>query len=258
MWEEPCISGEKGSGTVFFSGCNLHCVYCQNYEISTARIGKTVSDERLAQIFLSLRDKGALNINLVTPDHYSDRLIPVIENARGKGLDIPIVYNTSGYVLHSQIERLRDSVDIYLTDFKYINPKTALKYSNAPDYPETAMAAIDEMVRQKGGCEFDENGIMTRGVIIRYLLLPGYCEEGKEIISYIHSHFGDSVYISIMNQYTPIRTFKQYPELNKRVSREEYDELVDFAVGIGVENGFIQEGETADESFIPSFDYEGL
>ena len=258
MWEEPCISGESGSGTVFFSGCPLKCIYCQNYAISDCSSGIRISDERLAEIFIELQDNGANNINLVTPTHYTLSVINAVKSAREKGLKIPVVYNCSGYEKAETVEMLKDTVDIYLVDFKYIRRETAQRYSSAPDYPETAKKALEYMFRQVGKPVFDENGIMTKGIIARHLILPEHEEEAKEIVGYLFDTYGHDIFISIMNQYTPVRHFDDYPELNRRVSAEEYDHVIDFAVDIGVENAFVQDGEAASESFIPCFDGRGI
>lgn len=257
MWEEPCISGERGSGTVFFSGCPLRCVYCQNYQIARAKQGSYISNERLAEIFLELQEKGAHNINLVTPTHYTPQIIDALENAKKSGLRLPIVYNCSGYEKVETLRMLDGLVDIYLTDFKYIDSKPAKRYSAAEDYPQVVKAALAAMVRQIGDSQFDEDGMMTKGVIVRHLLLPGYTEDAKAIVKYVYDTYGDKVFLSLMNQYTPLEPVVNYPEINRRVTEQEYDELVNYAIDIGVENGFIQEGETADESFIPAFGGEG-
>lgn len=257
-WEEPCISGENGSGAVFFSGCGLHCVYCQNREISNGESGKEISIERLAQIFLELRQKGANNINLVTPTHYLPHIIEAVRLAKSKGLRLPIVYNTSGYEKVESLRMLEGVVDIFLPDFKYRDPEPAQKYSRAPDYFDVAAAALDEMVRQAGTPQFDENGMMQKGVIVRHLILPGHTGDSKDIVRYLYERYGDKIYISLMNQYTPMKSVSSIPELNRKLSDKEYDEVVDYAVSIGVENGFIQEGGTAEESFIPPFDNEGV
>lgn len=258
MWEEPCISGENGSGTVFFSGCTLRCVYCQNYDIARASSGKEITKERLVQIFLELQEKGANNINLVTPTHYTKQIIWAVQTAKKNGLNIPIVYNCSGYEKVETLRLLDGIVDIYLTDFKYMDEMLAERYSKAKDYPEVAKAALAEMVRQTSEAEFDEEGMMKKGVIIRHLLLPGYMENAKAVVKYVYETYKDQVYLSLMNQYTPLPQVKEYPEIDRKVTEEEYEELVDYAIEIGVENGFIQEGETAEESFIPEFDHEGI
>ena len=258
MWEEPCISGETGSGAVFFSGCPLRCVYCQNYSIAHGEVGKEISVERVAEIFLELQKKQAANINLVTPTHYTPQIIEAVTLARAQGLAIPIVYNCGGYEKVQTLQRLEGIVDIYLTDFKYMEPETAKRYSHAPDYPAVVKAALSEMVRQTGEAQFSEDGMVKRGVIVRHLLLPGHLKEAKAVVSYVHETYGDQVFLSLMNQYTPLPHVKDWPEINRRVTKREYDRLVDHAVSIGVENGFIQEGKTAKESFIPAFDGEGL
>ena len=253
MWEEPCISGENGSGTIFFSGCNLRCVYCQNHEISRGMAGKSITVEELSELCLMLQEKGANNINLVTPTHYIYDIRDAVLMAKKVGLTIPVVYNSSGYELMEMIENTGDFIDIFLVDFKYIKEETALRYSKAKDYPEVVKKAIASMVRQTGRCEFDERGIMKKGVIVRHLLLPKHVTEGKEIIKYLYDTYGDSVFISIMNQYTPVSNLTDYPEINRRVTKREYNRLVNYAITLGVENAFIQEGDTAKESFIPSF-----
>ena len=258
MWEEPCISGEAGSGTVFFSGCSLRCVYCQNYNIAHAKTGKPVTKARLSEIFLELQEKGANNINLVTPTHYTPEIVWAVKEAKARGLKLPIIYNCSGYENVETLKMLEGIVDIYLTDFKYMDSMIAKKYSRAEDYPEIAKAALKEMVRQTGEAEFSEEGIMQKGVIVRHLLLPGYLDNAKAVVKYVYDTYGDRVFLSLMNQYTPLPQVKKYPEINRRVTEEEYEELVDFAIELGVENGFIQEGETAEESFIPEFNNEGV
>ena len=258
MWEEPCLSDVEGSGTVFFSGCNLGCVFCQNHSIAAADTGRSISEERLAEIFLELQDKGANNINLVTPTHYLPTIILSLIQAKEQGLRLPIVYNTSGYEKVETLKCLEGLVDVWLPDFKYWDSSLSAKYSHAPDYPEYAKKAIAEMVRQAGEPVFDEKEHMVRGVIVRHLLLPGHLADSKRVIRYLYEEYGDRIFLSIMNQYTPMPGMEKYPELNRRVTEAEYDALVDYAIDLGVENGFIQEGETAEESFIPAFDYEGL
>lgn len=260
-WEEPCISGEQGSGAVFFSGCALHCVFCQNADIANGTAGKEITRERLAEIFLELQQKGANNINLVTPGHFAPQIVWALERAKQQGLTVPIVYNTSSYENVDTIKSLEGLVDIYLPDFKYMDAKLSAKYSHAPDYSGVAKAAIAEMVRQTGSAEFyenDEDGLMRRGTIVRHLILPGCTEDSKAVIRYLYETYGDRIYISIMNQFTPLAGVEKYPEINRRVTETEYDEVVDYAIGLGVEHGFIQEGGTAEESFIPQFDGEGV
>ena len=261
FWEEPCISGDAGSGAVFFSGCPLHCVFCQNENIANGTVGKEISVERLAEIFLELQEKGANNINLVTPGHFVPQITKALDLAKQEGLKLPIVYNTSSYETVETIKRLEGYVDIYLPDFKYMSPGLSKKYSHAPDYVEVAKAAIAEMVRQTGKAVFvngDEDNLILRGTIVRHLTLPGCMEDSMQILKYLHETYGDMIYISIMNQFTPLSNLEKYPELNRRITDEEYETLVDYAIEIGIENGFIQEGNTAEESFIPAFDCEGV
>ncbi len=258
VWEEPCISGCQGSGAVFFSGCPLGCIYCQNREISRGQKGVEISEERLAEIFLELSAKGAANINLVTPTHYTPEILRAVRMARTKGLSLPIVYNCSGYEKPETLRSLEGTVDIYLTDFKYMDGEMARNYSRAADYPEIAKKALAEMVRQQGEPAFLPDGRMERGVIVRHLLLPGHVRNAKAVVKYVYETYGNQVYLSLMNQYTPLFPIPAYPNLNRRVTRREYGRLVDYALSLGVEQGFIQEGETAKKSFIPGFDGEGL
>lgn len=261
FWEEPCISGDAGSGAVFFSGCPLHCVFCQNENIANGTVGKEISVERLAEIFLELQEKGANNINLVTPGHFVPQITKALDLAKQEGLKLPIVYNTSSYETVETIKRLEGYVDIYLPDFKYMSPGLSKKYSHAPDYAEVAKAAIAEMVRQTGKAVFvngEEDNLILSGTIVRHLTLPGCMEDSMQILKYLHETYGDMIYISIMNQFTPLSNLEKYPELNRRITDEEYETLVDYAIEIGIENGFIQEGNTAEESFIPAFDCEGV
>ena len=258
MWEEPCISGKEGSGAVFFAGCSLGCVYCQNREISGGKSGLEISVSRLADIFLELQDQNANNINLVTAGHYLPQVIAALQEAKKKGLQIPVVYNSSGYEKAEMIKLLEGLVDVYLPDFKYLDPALAKQYSSAEDYPERAKAALAEMVRQKPVPQFDHRGIMTEGVIVRHLLLPGHVKEAKHVISYLHENYGNKIYISMMNQYTPVEAVAEDKLLCRRVTKREYGRLLDYASEIGVTQGFYQEGETAKESFIPAFDCEGV
>ena len=261
FWEEPCISGDAGSGAVFFSGCPLHCVFCQNENIANGTVGKEISLERLVDIFLELQEKGANNINLVTPGHFVPQIVKALDQAKKEGLTLPVVYNTSSYETVETIKMLEGYVDIYLPDFKYMSPVLSKKYSHAPDYAEVAKAAIAEMVRQTGKAVFvngDEDNLILRGTIVRHLTLPGCMEDSMQILKYLHETYGDMIYISIMNQFTPLSNLEKYSELNRRITDEEYETLVDYAIEIGIENGFIQEGDTAEESFIPAFDCEGV
>lgn len=325
FWEEPCISGTNGSGAVFFCGCSLQCVFCQNREIATGQAGIEIPKERLAEIFLELQEQHANNINLVTPGHYAPHIIAAVESARQQGLRIPIVYNTGSYETVDTIRSLEGIVDVYLPDFKYMDAALAEKYSHAKDYPSAAKAAIAEMVRQQpqarfvpevqagaekaAGAKVDELGqsaaglkvdevrqsatglgsnawkqrecslsvesqcgsdsdteqkaqtqiqVMTAGVIVRHLLLPGMLYDSKHILKYLYEQYGNQIYYSLMSQYTPLAHVKDYPELTKRVSEEAYAHLVHYAEQLGITNGFTQEREVAEESFIPHFDCEGV
>ncbi|MCI8388728.1 MAG: radical SAM protein [Clostridiales bacterium] len=262
MWEEPCISGNEGSGTVFFCGCTLGCVYCQNAEISRRRSthGKIITVEQLADCFLNLQSQHANNINLVTPTMFSPHITSAISIARSRGLTIPVVYNTSGYERCEIISSLAGSVDIWLPDFKYLSSELAAKYSNASDYPDHAKSALRSMVDIAGSCKFDERGMMTRGVIVRHLLLPWQLNESIKVIEYLYSEYGNDIYYSLMSQYTPVSTLdrESYPELNRRVTTYEYNKLIEYALSLGIKNAYIQDGRSAKESFIPSFNGEGL
>lgn len=258
MWEEPCISGAEGSGAVFFSGCSLKCIYCQNRDIAIGKVGKPISVERLVDIFLELEEKGANNINLVTPTHYVPHIAEAIRKALDKGFGLSFVYNTGNYEKVETLQMLEGLVDVYLPDCKYFSGELAGEYSNAPDYFPVAMRGIEEMLRQVGRPQFNERGIMTRGVIVRHLVLPGHARDSKRVMRELHEHFGDSIYISIMNQYTPMEALKGDPLLGRTLKRGEYEDVVDYAIALGITNGFVQEEGTSKESFIPTFDYEGI
>lgn len=259
MWEEPCISGQNGSGTVFFSGCSLGCVYCQNHAIASGRAGRAVSIERLSEIFLELQEKGAHNINLVTPTHFIPQIAEGLTLAKNNGFSLPVVYNTGSYEKAESLKLLDGLIDIYLPDLKYHSSELSQRYSQAADYFLYASQAIAEMFRQVGRPVFDDaSGLMKRGMIIRHLVLPGCVRDSKKILKYLYRTYGDAVYISILNQFTPVPGLDNYPELNRAITDREYNAVVDFAVSLGIENGFIQEGGTASESFIPPFDGEGI
>jgi putative pyruvate formate lyase activating enzyme len=277
MWEEPCISGKRGSGTVFFSGCNMGCVFCQNRKISRGETGKYISTERLSEIFFELRDKGANNINLVTGDMFIPSIREAIGIAKRDGFDLPFLLNTSSYLNVETIKSLEGYIDIYLPDFKYIRDEDAVRYSNAPGYPRAASAAIEEMVRQHPVCEFkaessvsdipdkpdnskctQDNMIMKKGVVIRHLLMPGMLIQAKMIVHALYRKYGDSVYISLMNQFTPNGELADFPEINRKVTGYEYHSLVEYARNLGITNCFVQVGDTAKESFIPEFDCRGV
>ncbi len=258
MWEEPCISGKEGSGAIFFSGCSLGCDYCQNRSISRGERGKAVTVEKLAEIMISLQEQNANNINLVTAGHYAPQTAEALYLAKKKGLRIPVVYNSSGYEKPETLRLLSGLVDVFLPDFKYLGPELSGKYSRAEDYGARAKEALKEMLRQTGSPCFDERGMIERGVIVRHLLLPGHVEESKRVVEYLYKTYGNQIYISIMNQYTPMPAMAKDPLLSRRVTKREYDRLVEYALSLGVEQGFIQEGETAKENFIPEFNGEGV
>lgn len=253
LWEEPIISGTAGSGTIFFSHCNLKCVFCQNKKISTDGYGKIVSQERFQELCLELQGLGAHNINLVTPTHYVPQIVSSLQNIKGKELKIPIVYNTSSYENVETIQLLDSTVDIYLADLKYYDDQLARNYSHCKDYFHYASFAIAEMFKQTGPFVI-ENDLLKRGVIVRILILPEHIEDAKKIISYLYQTYQDTIILSIMNQYTPVVNNKSYKNLNRKVSEEEYQEVITFAEDLGITYAFIQEGETQSESFIPHFD----
>mgnify|MGYP004469042153 FL=1 len=257
-WEEPCISGKRGSGAVFFSGCSLHCVFCQNREISDGKEGKVISKERLSDIFMELADKGANNINLVTPGQYIPDIVWAVNDAKSRGMKLPIIYNTSGYENVTELKLLEGIVDVYLPDFKYMDSALSAMYSRAKDYPSVAKQALSEMVRQQPDVVIDDaTGLIQKGVIVRQLLLPGHVNDAKAVLKYLYDTYHDHVYISMMSQFTPI-ALNDYPEINRTVTRREYERLVDYALEIGITNAFIQEGDVAKDSFIPAFDCEGV
>ena len=258
QWEEPCISGTSGSGTVFFSNCNMRCVFCQNHTISHEGIGKTVSINHLSEIFLEQQKKGAYNINLVTPTHYVPQIIEALKLAKNKGLKIPILYNSNAYENIDTIKALSGFIDVYLPDLKYYRNKYALRYSKSPNYFNVASEVITEMVSQVGTAKFDADGIIQKGVIIRHLMLPGLLFDSKKVIDFIYSTFDNSVYISLMNQYTPMYKAANYPEINKALNPDHYDALIDYCINLGITNCFIQEGGTSSKAFVPDFDLSGV
>lgn len=254
FWEEPCLSGANGAGTVFFSYCNMKCVYCQNYRISTRGAGHEVSIGELAEIFLDLQSQGANNIDLVTPTHYALDIAEAVKKAKDSGLHIPVLYNCGGYESVETLKRLEGLIDIYMPDMKYYRDKYAVKYSYAPRYFETACAALEEMYRQTGAFVLDENGIMQRGVIVRHMMLPGLMLDTKKIMDYLFDTYGNNIYISLMSQYTPLKNVERFPELNRKIDMKKYNSIVDYCMNRGMENVFIQEGSAAKESFIPCFE----
>lgn len=257
-WEEPPLSGERGSGTVFFTHCTLGCVFCQNRTISRREAqGKPVTQERLAGIFLELQTQGAHNINLVTASHYAPTVRAALQQARAKGLYIPIVYNCGGYETVETLRMLNGLIDIYLPDFKYYSSYYAGMYSGAPDYPDFAKEAIAEMVHQTGALQFDQTGMMTRGTIVRHLMLPGLAGDTAQVLRYLAEHFGDRILVSLMRQYTPFGMAERYPELDRKITDEEYEQAVTLFSELGLA-GFLQDKESISESFIPSFEGQGV
>lgn len=252
MWEEPPISGKNGSGTIFFSNCNMKCIYCQNKKISIDGYGKYISMKKLEEIMLELQKKGAHNINLVTPTHYVPQIAFVLQKIKDKSLKIPVVYNTSSYECVGTLMIMRNLVDIYLADLRYYDDDLAVKYSKCRDYFENATMAIDEMYRQVGEIKINDKGMLEKGVVVRVLILPGHVDDSKKIIEYLYKTYGNDIFISIMNQYTPVWKCK-YSNLNRKVTEDEYNEVVNYAIDLGVVNAFVQEGEAADDSFIPKF-----
>ncbi|MDE7222280.1 MAG: radical SAM protein [Acetatifactor sp.] len=277
MWEEPCISGAAGSGTVFFSGCNLRCIYCQNHDIALGQTGKEISPDRLTEIFLELQQKGAANINLVTPTPYVPTVAYSLRQARLHGLSLPVVYNCGGYEDTGALKQLEGLVDIYLPDLKYKSAELSVRYSHTPDYFEKATAALAEMLRQVGRPVFCsphntnrspspasgsvypiDTPLLRRGMIVRHLVLPGQVKDSKKILHYLHDTYGNDIYVSVMCQYTPLSHVADFPDLNRLVTSEEYERVVNYCIRLGMENVYIQEGDVARESFIPPFDLSGL
>lgn len=257
-FEEPCISGKEGSGTVFFSNCNLRCVYCQNFKISRDGYGKEISIERLAEIFLEQQEKGVNNINLVTPTMYVDNIILAIKLARKKGLSIPIVYNSSGYENVETIKKLNGYVDIYLPDFKYATNRLALKYSGINNYVESVIPAIKEMIKQVGKPQFNKKGIMTKGVIIRHMILPNNILNTKTVLKIIKQEFIDNTIISIMAQYFPAGDAYKYPEINRKITQNELNQVQDYLEKLNIYNGYIQELGEHEEEYVPDFNLSNI
>ncbi|HHY98082.1 MAG TPA: radical SAM protein [Firmicutes bacterium] len=257
-WEEPCISGTRGSGAVFFSHCNLRCVFCQNYDISHQGFGKEIGAKELACIFLRLQADGAHNINLVSPTQYITQVKCALIAAKENGLTIPVVYNSNAYEEPDALASLTDLVDVYLPDLKYYHDEVAIRYSSAPHYFRHATSAILEMARQVGTPILDSDGLIRKGLIVRHLVLPGMVEESKRGLDWIKANLPSGVYISLMSQYVPMYRASEHPEINRKLSKAEYDEVVDYALAIGLDNGYIQEESASDESFIPAFDLTGV
>lgn len=256
MWEEPCISGTCGSGTVFFSGCNLKCVFCQNYKISHENFGKEISVQRLSDIFLELQDKKVHNINLVSPTPYVDSIIEALKIARNKGLNLPIVYNTNSYENVDTIKKLKGYVDVYLPDLKYYSDELAIKFSKAPNYFNIATSAIKEMISQVGAPLFDENQIIKKGVIIRHLVLPNHLSETKNILIWIKNNINSKVYVSLMAQYFPTYNANNYEDINRKLNKKEYNFVLKMIEDI--EFGYIQDLSPHEEEYVPNFDLSGI
>jgi len=262
-WEEPCISGSNGSGTVFFSHCTLGCVFCQNREISYGGFGIEITEERLCEIFFELAEQGAHNINLVTPTHYLPHIIPALKSAKKKGLKLPIVYNCGGFEKVETVKAISEYIDIWLPDYKYFAPRLGAKYSKAESYPETALAAIEAMVNAAGSTVIGDDGMMQSGVIVRHLLLPGKLADSMKAVELLYDKFGDDIIFSLMSQYTPpcepSEEFKsEFPELCRKVNPRHYQALVDFAADLGITRCYVQDDQSADIEFIPSFKGEGV
>lgn len=254
-WEEPCVSGKNGSGTVFFSNCNLKCVFCQNHLISQENTGIEISIKKLSQVFIELQNKKAHNINLVTPTHYAAQIIDAVSLSKNHGLSIPVLYNTNSYENVDTIRALKGTIDVFLPDLKYFSDKYSVKYSNAKNYFKVASKAIEEMINVVGSPVFDKDGMIQKGVIVRHMMLPGLLFDSKKIIDFLYNEFGDSIYISIMNQYTPLHKACDYPEISKTLNPKMYDSLVDYAISLGITQGFIQEDGSANKSYVPDFDF---
>lgn len=258
FWEEPCISGTRGSGTVFFSGCSLKCCYCQNFEISGDGRGREVTEERLAEIFLELQGKGVHNINLVTASHYLPQVLRALDIAK-PGLRIPVVWNTGGYERTEAVRALKGYIDIYLPDIKYFSPEISQEYSKAKDYFKTASAAVKEMAGQIGTIEYDDEGIMQRGVIIRHMVLPGHREDSIKILRWINDNLPKGRFLlSLMSQYTPVYKASEHSGINRRVTTFEYESVVNEALRLGLDSGFIQQRSSAKKEYTPPFDLEGV
>lgn len=257
-WEEPCISGTRGSGTVFFSGCTLGCCFCQNYNISREHFGKELSIRQLADIFLRLQREGAHNLNLVTATQYLPSVMNALDMAR-PGLSIPVVYNCGGYESEETVKALKDYVDIWLPDLKYFSPRLSARYSQAPDYFDRASAAVKQMIAQTGPPYLDSEGIMTKGVIIRHMVLPGAKEDSIRLLHWMKDELPEGMYyISLLSQYTPFYRSREFPEINRRITTYEYSRVVEAAVSLGLEQGFMQEKSSAKEEYTPPFDLEGI
>ena len=258
QWEEPCLVGEKGAGTVFFSYCNLRCVYCQNHEISHGGRGEEVTVERLAEIFLEQQARGAATLDLVTPTHYMPQIIAALDMARGKGFALPVVYNSSGYETVAAIEALRGYVDIFLPDLKYREEASGSEYSAAADYFACASEAIKKMVEITGPVQFADNGQMKRGVLVRHMVLPGHRHESMALVKWLWETFGKNIQVSLMSQYTPMYKASEHKKINRRLTTFEYESVVDYALSLGLENAYVQERRSASEEYVPDFNGAGV
>ena len=257
-WEEPCIAGDRGAGTVFFSHCNLGCIFCQNYEISHEGQGEEISGERLTQVFLEQQSRGASTLDLVTPVHYAPQILAALDRAKQQGFSLPVVWNSSGYESTELIEALKGYVDVFLPDLKYREAASAERYSHAADYFPAAAAAIGKMVELAGPPVFDEDGLMRRGVLVRHLVLPGHRKESMQLLDWLWESFGNRIWLSLMNQFTPMHHTADYPEINRRLTTFEYDSVVNHALDIGITQCYMQEGKTASVKFVPDFDGSGV
>lgn len=257
QWEEPCLIGERGAGTIFFSHCNLRCVYCQNYSISHEGFGAEISIERLAEIFIEQQNRGAANVELVTPTHYTEQICAAIDIAKARGLTLPIVWNSNAYENLDTLELLRGRVDIFLPDLKYYDDTAAKTFSNAPNYFAIASAAVKKMFELVGSAQII-GGQMIHGVIVRHLVLPNYRRNAMKIIDWLHETFGDEIFISLMNQYTPIYRADEFKKISRALTTFEYQSVVDHAAELGIRNCFVQIGKTADKSFIPNFNLDNV
>lgn len=258
QWEEPCISGAAGSGAIFFSGCNMHCAFCQNYDISQEHFGKEVTVERLSEILLELQAQSAVNINLVSPTPYAIHIVQAVKMARDKGLALPILYNTNGYETVETIELLKGTVDIYLPDIKYFNGNYSIKYSKAPHYFEHTSEAVKAMIKQVGYPVFDEEGLMKKGVLIRHMVMPDLTDDTKNILRWIRDKLGKEAYVSLMCQYTPMYNADKFEEINRKLDDWEYEYIIDFFFKLGLENGFMQDYSSATADYVPIFDLSGV
>lgn len=257
MWEEPCISGQRGSGAVFFSNCSMACVFCQNFGISQKHSGKEMSVEDLADVFIKLQERGANNIDLVSPTHYVPQIIEALQLAKSNGLSVPVIYNSNGYENIETLKYLKGYIDVYLPDIKYFSSAYSTKYSKTPDYFKYASEAVIEMFKQVGSPVL-EGGLIKKGLIIRHLLLPGLLSESKKILDWISQNLPKSIYISLMSQYVPMYDAHKYPEINKRVSQKSYEWLVDYSISIGLENGYMQDCNSAQTTYTPDFNNKGI